>query len=74
VTVRNNVAYFPSNNGGTFVNVKDEDTSGVFFPTRVHVYNNSVYHASTSANYFALFYAATNTVNREFKFEVQLCK
>lgn len=63
VTVRNNVAHIPNNTGGSFVNVKDEDTTGVFFPDRVHVYNNSVYHASTSSNYFAFFFAATNTVD-----------
>jgi hypothetical protein len=64
VTIRNNVASFPSpNGGGNFAAVQDEDTTGVFFPTRVHVYNNSVYHASTGSNYFSLFFAAKNTVN-----------
>lgn len=63
VTIRNNVASFPSlNGGGIFASVKDEDTSGAFRPDRVNVYNNTVYLASTSANYFALFFAANNDV------------
>ena len=63
VTVRNNVAYVPNNEGGNFVNAKDEDVDGRFYPDRVHVYNNTVYHASNSANAFSLFEAIGNSVN-----------
>ena len=62
VTVRNNVAYYRHNGGGNFVNAKDEDTSGVFFPTRVHVYNNSIYHGASGTSYFSLFEAIGNSV------------
>jgi len=63
ITVRNNLVYVPNNNGGDFVSAKDEDPNQVNRPTRVHVYNNSVFHASTSNHSYSLFNAFPNNSN-----------
>ena len=61
VTVRNNVTRSRTNNGGAFVVTQDEDSSGVWFPDRVNVYNNSFYHPSTGSNSFRFMSVQLNT-------------
>jgi hypothetical protein len=63
VTIRNNFVYVPGNNGGNAFMAKPENqVLGVTVPTRVSVYNNTVYHAGTAADY-ALFQVLSNLGN-----------
>jgi Secretion system C-terminal sorting domain len=63
VTIRNNVANILHNSGGNFVGVSDASVAGEHYPDRVNVYNNSVYHASNSSNFYSLFSATPDGSN-----------
>ena len=59
VTIRNNMVNIPAGAGGGFA--FGVQPSGVVpNPTRVHVYNNTVYHGGSAANRWALLYVSIN--------------
>jgi hypothetical protein len=65
ITVRNNLFYWGGQDGGAPITVKDEGyTSGITPPpTRVNVYNNTVYSASTGSWYWTFFQLMGNGAN-----------